>query len=140
MNHQMGACIVLAVLGGIGTAVHAQGHRPSTPGTQGLSRAPTVGNPLGFEQLGSFERLNAEARRQHTEARRAAAEARREEAQRKRQEAQARNKSDEARAKHPPNQQAASEAFLADQNAENQTLRDERKQTKEKNRGDHGTK
>lgn len=43
------------------------------------------------------------------------------------------------RAKHPPNEDAADDAFVAEDNAVNQELRDERRNLRGDNRGDHGS-
>jgi len=131
MNRQASLCTVFVLLVGLSLSAHAQGHRPSGAANQGLTRSPTVLSPS------DSGRVSIEARRQEMEARRAAAQARSQEAQRKRQEAEANNRSAEARAEHPPSEKAAAEAVLAEQNAENQELRDGRKDLKEENRGDH---
>jgi hypothetical protein len=64
-----------------------------------------------------------ESVRSTSEVRRQGAEARRQAAQVKRAEGEAHNNSEEARAAHPPNEHAADQAILAEQNAENRDSR-----------------
>ena len=75
---------------------------------------------------------NVDAQRTAAEARRAAAKA-----NSGGEEARAgHDRSAEMRAEHPPNENAAPEAFLAEENALNAELREQRKNMRAENRGD----
>ena len=152
MIRRASLCIALVSLLGLSLAVDAQGRRPSSPGNQGRAPGgpsttrPSTTRPSDFGRSSmearraeaAARRAEAEARRGQAETRRAEAEQRRLEAQRRREEAAANNQSATARVDHPPNENAAAEAFLAEQNAENQDLRDERAELREENRGERG--
>ena len=103
-------------------SVYAQGNRPDGAGSG-------VGNRrLMSQQRGRADamRQQAEMRRQEAAVRWLAADARIAEAEAKRAAAEEHKRSEETCAAHPPNEHVAEEAFLAEENAENQNLRDER--------------
>jgi hypothetical protein len=109
-------CLTVAALIGLSSQAGAQGRAPAGAGhsTPAMSQAE-IRNRVAA----------ADARRQDA-ARRAEAEARRAEAQRRRAEAEAHNNSDEARAAHPPDEHAADNATLAEQNADRRERRERR--------------
>ena len=125
-------CLLFLSLTCISLAADAQGRRPSGAGAHRGTARPGTGRPL------DIGRANMASQRQEMEAAREAAAARQQEAERRRLEAEANNRSAEARAENPPNEHAADEAFLAEENAENQELREERRELQGDNRGERG--
>ena len=131
----------LVCLLALSMSVYAQGKRPGGAGS-GASNRPSMSQ---HRDRADTMRQQAEMRRQEAEARRLVAEAKRQEADAQKAEAEAKraageehNRSEDMRELHPPNEHAADEAFLAEENAENQNLRDERPDLRGDNRGDHG--
>lgn len=140
MIRLISVCAALVSLLALSISVDAQG-RPGGAG-QGAGSRPSMGQQ---RHMGASMRQQAEMRRQEAEARRLVAEAKRQEAEARKAEAEAKraagaehNRSEDMRELHPPDEHAADEAFLAEANAENQNLRDERPDLRGDNRGDHG--
>ena len=106
-----------AALLAVGSTAAAQGRRPSA--------AP---------QTGTQRSLPAQVENRRPTDTSGQAQARRAEAEARRQAAAANNKSAEARAAHPPNEHAADEAFLAEQNAEGRDARSARREQRRENR------
>lgn len=127
MIRHMSLCLFFAATLAMAGA-NAQGHRPAGVGGQSAGHSPTA---FG----GSLE-----SQRFHSDFGRTTADTKRAEADAKREAAKAKNKSEDARAAHPPNEHAADEAFLAEQNADNKDQRDQRRDSKSENRADHGKK
>ena len=125
----------------LSTSVYAQGRSGGGP-SQGASNRPSISQHHDranvMRQQSEMRRQEAEASRLVAEANRQEAEARKADAEAKRAAAEEHNQSEEVRAEHPPNEHAADEAFLAEENAENQNLRDARPDLQGDNRGDHG--
>ena len=131
--------VVLAALLTWSISADAQGRNPS--GGAGAGNRPSMGQQQdmrSMRQQSELRRQESEIRRQATETRRQEAELRKAEAENKRIAAEENNRSEESRTEHPPNGHAADEAFLAEENAESQNLRDERPDLRGDNRGDHG--
>jgi hypothetical protein len=130
------AAIVLAA--GISSYAAAQGHVSghaggpvgASPGGGITNRS--IGQPLGSPSFGGSRFGTPSSQRQD--------ETHRLEAQQRRADGEAHNRSAEARAEHAPNEHAADEATLADQNSKNKDKRSERRALKGENRGDHGKK
>ncbi len=141
MVRLMSVSATLVFLLALSMSVYAQGHRPVGAGS-GAGNRPSMSQhrdrPDVMRQQSEMRRQEAEARRLAAEAKRQEAVARQAEAEARRAAAEEHNRSEEARAEHPPNEHAADEAFLAEENAENQNLRDERPDLRGDNRGDHG--
>ena len=133
MIRLISVCAALVTLLALSMSVDAQGRRPS--GTTGAGNRPSMGQQ---RDMGASMRQQAEMRRQEAEAKQQEAEARLAEAEAKRAAAKEHNQSEDMRDEHPPNEHAAVEALLAEENAENQNLRDERPDLQRDNRGDHG--
>ena len=140
MIRLISVCAMLFTLLALSISVDAQG-RPGGAG-QGAGSRPSMGQQrhmgASMRQQDEMRRQEAQARRQAAAAKRQESETRRAEAEAKRAEAEENNRSEEARAEHPPDEHAADEAFLAEANAENQNLRDERPDLRGDNRGGHG--
>lgn len=137
MNHKILIVGVAAALLAFSAAADAQGRSGGAGGKAGS-------RPMPGQQrdMGAMQQQRAEVRRlEKVEAARLKAE----EAQRKRLEAEANNASEQARTDHAPGEEhgpneehAAPEAFIAEGNAENQNLREERRDRQGDNRGEHG--
>lgn len=138
MNNKILMVGVAAMLLAISAAADAQGRSGGAGGQAGSRPMP----PGQQHEMGAMRQLDAETRRlEKVEAAHIRAEA----AQRKRLEAEAHNASEQARTEHAPGEErgpnvehAAPEAFIAEGNAENQNLREERRDLQGDNRGDHG--
>ena len=141
MNIRKIGIIVIAAVGVIAaSASYAQGRS----GGQGRGQAPSqmrdsarqdsMRRDMEDMRARSEERrLEAEARRAEAEAKRAAAETNRQNGEDARAEHE---RSVQARIDHPPNEHAAPEAFLAEENALNAELREQRKDLRAANRGE----
>ncbi len=130
--------VVVASLVAISLAANAQGQRPSSAG-QGAGSRPSMSQQRDMSSM----RQQADARRQKAEARRLAAVAKQQEADARRAEAGAVveefGQSVAMREAHPPNSNAADEAFRAELNADdNLALRDDRPDLAGENRREHG--
>ena len=114
--------------------------RPGSPRNSAAQHPSTMQqrDSTMMRQQAEMRRQEAEARRQTAEAQRLEAERRKAEAEAKRAEGEAHNRSEEARAEHPPNEHAAIEAIIAEGNADNQEVRDERSDLRGESRGEHG--
>ena len=144
MIRKISISVVVASLLVISLAANAQG-RPGGAGS-GASNRPSMSQQRDMSRM----RQQADARRQEAEMRRQEADARRLEAEAKRQEADAKKAEEVAageqygqsiamRAAHPPNSNAADEAFRAELNADdNLALRDDRPDLAGENRREHG--
>lgn len=139
MIRHVSLCLVFAAAVAAGPAAYAQGHRPAGAGGPASAGGPTSAAGQSFGHAPTFGG-SLDSQRLHSDAGQATADANRAAAEAKRQAGRSHNKSEEKRAAHPPNEHAADEAFLAEQNAGNKDLRDQRKDLKGKNRGDHGKK
>ena len=136
---------VVALLLAISLAANAQGRPPGGAGS-GASNRPSMSQQHDMSSM----RQQSEARRQEAEMRRQAADARRLEADARRLEADAKKaeavaageqygQSVAMRSAHPPNSNAADEAFRAELNADdNLALRDDRPDLAGENRREHG--
>ena len=145
MIRKISISVVVASLLAISLAANAQGQRPSSAG-KGAGNRPSMSQQRDTSSM----RQQADARRQEAEMRRQEADARRLEAEAKRQEADAKKAEEVAageqygqsiamRAAHPPNSNAADEAFRAELNADdNLALRDDRPALAGENRREHG--
>ena len=144
MNHKISISVVVASLLTISLVANAQG-RPSSAG-QGAGSRPSMSQQRdmsSMRQQADARRQEAEMRRQEAEARRLAAEAKQQEADARRAEAGAVveefGQSVAMREAHPPNSNAADEAFRAELNADdNLALRDDRPDLAGENRREHG--
>ncbi len=150
MNIRKTGIIVIAAVGVIAaSASYAQGRS----GGQGRGQAPSQMRDSARQDSmrrdmedmrarSEQRRLEAEASRAEAVAKRAEAEAARAEGEANRQNGEdaraAHDRSAEMRAAHPPNEHAAAEAFLAEENALNAELREQRKDLRGENRGDRG--
>ncbi len=131
MIRRLNVCLTVAIFAGMSSYAAAQGHAPGAQGGpssagSGMSRGPVFASPTGIAQS------VAQSRRQD--------EQHRLDAQRRRAEGEAHNRSAEARAEHAPDEHAADEARLADKNSANKDRREQRRELRAKNRGDHGRK
>ncbi len=129
---------VVALLLAISLAANAQGRPPGGAGS-GASNRPSMSQQHDMSSM----RQQSDARRQEAEMRRQAADARRLEADAKKAEAVAAGEqygqSVAMRSAHPPNSNAADEAFRAELNADdNLALRDDRPDLAGENRREHG--
>ncbi len=143
MNIRKTGIILIAALGVITTsASYAQGRS----GGQGRGQAPSQMRDSARQNSMRREmedmRARSEERRREAETKRAEAEAARVEGEANWQQGEdaraEHDRSAEARAEHPPNEHAALEAFLAEENALNAELRGQRKDMRAENRGDRG--
>ncbi|MCH9025638.1 MAG: hypothetical protein IIA05_00800 [Proteobacteria bacterium] len=147
--------IAIAVFGVIAaSASYAQGRS----GGQGRGQTPSQMRDSAYQDSVRRDledmRARAAERRREAEAARAADDTRRAEAEAGHAAAQARHaaaethsrgenasaeheRSASSRAEHPPNEQAAPEAFMAEENALNAELRKQRKDLRAENRGGH---
>ena len=137
MIRNISISVVVASLLAISLAANAQG-RPGGAGS-GASNRPSMSPQRDMSRM----RQQADARRQEADARRQEAEAKRQEADAKKAEEVAvgeqYGQSIAMRAAHPPNSNAADEAFRAELNAEdNLALRDDRPDLAGENRREHG--
>ena len=145
MIRKISISVVVASLLAISLAANGQAQRPSSAG-QGPGSRPSMSQQRGMSrvrQQPDARRQEAEMRRQEAEARRLAAEAKQQEADAKKAEVAAAGeqygKSIAMRAAHPPNPNAADEAFRAELNADdNLALRDDRRDLAGENRREHG--
>lgn len=131
MIRRLDVLLTATILASMSSYAAAQGHGPGAqgvPGGAGLgtSRGPVFSSPAGLGQSA------AQSRRQD--------EQHRLEAQQRRAEGEAHNRSAEARSEHAPDEHAADEARLADKNSANKDRREQRRELRGKNRGDHGRK
>ena len=138
MIRKISTSVVVASLLAISLAANAQGQRPSNAG-QGAGSRPSMSQQRDMSSM----RQQAEMRRQEAEARRLAAEVKQQEADARRAEAGAVveefGQSVAMREAHPPNSNAADEAFRAELNADdNLALRDDRPDLAGENRREHG--
>ena len=137
MIRKISISVVVTSLLAISLAANAQG-RPGGTGS-GASNRPSMSQQRGMSSM----RQQADARRQEAEMRHQEAEARRLAAEVKQHEAEAVveefGQSVAMRAAHPPNSNAADEAFRAELNAhDNLALRDDRPDLAGENRREHG--
>ena len=127
MIHKLSAGAIVCALFAISMTAYAQG-RPAGAGSQGGGGRPTMSQQ---QSRGASMRQDSELRRQQSEARRQAAEEKRvaaeADAAAKRADGEAHNRSDEMRALHPPQADLPEEAILKGDNADNKTLRGERR-------------
>jgi hypothetical protein len=123
-----------ACLLAISVPADAQGQRPSGAQNRGAP-SQSIGSRPTISGQSETRRVTAEALRREAGANRVESETRRAAAQARREAAQANNRSEDARAAHPPNEKAAEEAFLAEQNADKKNLRAERRALRRANRG-----
>ncbi len=145
MIRKISISVVVASLLAISLAANAQGQRPSSAG-QGAGSRPSMSQQRdmsSMRQQADARRQEVEMRRQEAEARRLAAEAKQHEADARRAEAGAVveefGQSVAMREAHPPNSNAADEAFRAELNADdNLALRDDRPDLAGENRREHG--
>ena len=142
MIRKISISAVVASLLAISLAANAQGQRPGGAGS-GASNRPSMSQQRdradAMRQQAEMRRQDSQARRQAAEARRQKAEARRAEAEAKRAAAEEHNQSVAMREAHPPNSNAADEAFRAELNADdNLALRDDRRDLAGENRREHG--
>ena len=129
---------VVALLLAISLAANAQGKPPGGAGS-GASNRPSMSQQRDMSSM----RQQSDARRQEADMRRQAADARRLEADAKKAEEVAAGEqygqSVAMRSAHPPNSNAADEAFRAELNADdNLALRDDRPDLAGENRREHG--
>ena len=140
MNRKITFSALCAFLLLLSISVDAQGKRPDSG--HGAANRPLTSQHRNrsdsMRQQAEIRRQQAAVRRQAAEARREVAEARKAEAEAKRIAAEEHNRSEQAREDHPPNENASVEAFLAEANAENQNLRDQRPNLRADNRNNHG--
>ena len=147
MVRKISISVVVASLLAISLAANAQG-RPGGAGS-GASNRPSMSqqrNMSRMRQQADARRQEAKMRRQEAEVRRLAAEAKQQEADARKAEADAavaageqHGQSVAMRAAHPPNSNAADEAFRAELNADdNLALRDDRPDLAGENRREHG--
>ncbi len=143
MNIGKTGIILIAALGVIAaSASYAQGRG----GGQGRGQAPSQMRDSARQDSMRRDmedmRARSEQRRLEADARRVEAEAKRAEAEANRQNGEdaraVHDRSAEMRAAHAPNEHAAPEAFLAEENALNAELREQRKDLRAENRGDRG--
>ena len=147
MIRNISISVVVASLLTISLAANAQG-RPSSAG-QGAGSRPSMNQQRdmsSMRQQADARRQEAEMRRQEAAARQLAAEAKQQEADASKAEADAAvaagdqyGQSVAMREAHPPNSNAADEAFHAELNADdNLALRDDRPDLAGENRREHG--
>ena len=144
MNLKISISVIVVSLLVISQAANAQG-RPSHAG-QSLGNRPSMSQQrdmFSMRQQSDARRQDAEIRRQEAEAGRLAAEAKQQEADARSAEAGAVadefGQSVAMREAHPPNSNAADEAFRAELNADdNLALRDDRPDLAGENRKEHG--
>ncbi len=127
MIHKISTGAIVCALFAISMTAYAQG-RPAGAGSQGGGGRPSMSQQ---QDRGATMRQDSELRRQQSEARRRAAEDKRlaaeADAAAKRAAGEAHNRSAEMRALHPPQADLPEEAILKGDNADNKTLRGERR-------------
>jgi hypothetical protein len=123
-------CLAVIALVGASSYAAAQGHRPGAASGVGRAGPSVSGAPGGFGLGGFGAQSQSQPHRQDAPHRL--------EAEQRREDGQAHNRSAEQRAEHAPNEHAADEARLADQNKTNKDRRAERRELKGENRGTHG--
>ena len=138
MIRKISISAVVALLLAISLAANAQGKPPGGAGS-GASNRPSMSQQRDMSSM----RQQSDARRQEADMRRQAADARRLEADAKKAEEVAAGEqygqSVAMRSAHPPNSNAADEAFRAELNADdNLALRDDRPDLAGENRREHG--
>ena len=150
MNIRKTGIIVIAALGVIAaSASFAQGRSGGQDRGQAPSQMRDSARQDSMRRDIEDMRARSEERRLEAEARRAEAESKRAEAEAARAEGETNSQhGEDARAEHdrsvqvridhPPNEHAAPEAFLAEENALNAELREQRKDLRAENRGDRG--
>lgn len=147
MNIRKAGIIFIAALGVIAASASyaqgrggGQGHGQAPSQMRDSARQDNIRRDMeGMRARAEERRREAEARRAEAEEKRAEAEARHAEANGRGEDARAEHdRSAQARAEHPPNEHAAPDAFLAEENALNAELREQRKGLRAENRGDRG--
>ncbi len=127
MIHKISLSAIVCALFAISMTAYAQG-RPAGAGSQGGGGRPSMSQQ---QTRGASMRQDSELRRQQSEARRLVAEEKRlaaeADAAAKRAAGEAHNRSAEMRALHPPAATLPEEAALQGGNADNETLRGERR-------------